>query len=387
MVDFVVMNAALVNTFSVTMFFILSMVLYFVNIPTKTEYTNYKKARRIIGFALLMIVVIEILRFLFPVTGLKRFLELVSLIVFSFVFTSLSFVSFLYMLEVPRKERQIIKKNATICAVLLLCLGITGYIFVDIRSLIKAIMSTIYIVMCLYEFTQCIREYDRLTMSLEDCTAESLNVKWMYPMLWVAAICSLLLGCSFFYKPLTEISGLFFAATYAVLTFKIINFAPNDLNEVRNRLNARAAGKTATEDKSEQAQITAPVQSESIAHETADDDSAHENKGYSKIEPLVKKWVDEELYTAPEINIKEAAIQMGTNSNYLSQYINRELNTTFSTWLNTLRIEKSKEYLGAGSRMSIEEIGTKVGYQNIYNFSRWFKIVTGMSPSEWRKAQ
>jgi YesN/AraC family two-component response regulator len=55
--------------------------------------------------------------------------------------------------------------------------------------------------------------------------------------------------------------------------------------------------------------------------------------------------------------------------------------------LNTLRIEKSKEYLGAGSRMSIEEIGTKVGYQNIYNFSRWFKIVTGMSPSEWRKAQ
>lgn len=387
------MNTVLVNTFSVTMFFILSMVLYFVNIPSKPDYINYKKARRIIGFALLMIVAIQILRICFPVTGLKRFLELVSLIFFSFVFTSLSFVSFLYMLEVPRRERQIIKKNATICAALLLCLGITGYIFVDIRSLVKAIMSTIYIVMCLYEFTQCIREYDRLTMSLEDCTAESLNVKWMYPMLWVTAICSLLMGCSFFYKPLTQVSGLFFAVTYSILTFKIINFAPKDLNEVRNRLNARAAGKTATETIPEATQapapiqVTVPVQTVTVATETADDDTAHENRGYVKIEPLIQKWVDEELYTASEINIKEAAIQMGTNSNYLSQYINKELHTTFSTWLNTLRIEKSKEYLSAGGRMSIEEIGTKVGYQNIYNFSRWFKIVTGMSPSEWRKAQ
>jgi YesN/AraC family two-component response regulator len=106
-----------------------------------------------------------------------------------------------------------------------------------------------------------------------------------------------------------------------------------------------------------------------------------------KIKPLVDKWVENEEFMQADITIKEAASQMGTNSNYLSLYMNKYLNTSFSTWLNTLRIEKSKYYLTKPGKLSIEECGIKVGYPNIYNYSRWFKIVTGMSPSEWRKIQ
>ena len=76
---------------------------------------------------------------------------------------------------------------------------------------------------------------------------------------------------------------------------------------------------------------------------------------------------------------------MGTNHTYLSTYLNSNLNQTFSVWLNTLRIEESKHILTDGQKKSIEEIGVMVGFQQSYNFSRWFKIVTGTTPFKWRK--
>ena len=78
---------------------------------------------------------------------------------------------------------------------------------------------------------------------------------------------------------------------------------------------------------------------------------------------------------------------MGTNQNYLSKYINNELGITFQVWLNTLRIEESKELLISKPKTSIEEIGICVGIPQTYNFSRWFKQITGETPFRWRKQQ
>jgi YesN/AraC family two-component response regulator len=112
-----------------------------------------------------------------------------------------------------------------------------------------------------------------------------------------------------------------------------------------------------------------------------------EIRKYQKIEGIVNNWISEDKFTRPEISIRDVAMEIGTNTNYLSGYINKVLKTTFTSWLNTLRIEKSKEYLCGKERISVEECGSKVGYLSIYNYSRWFKLITGMSPSEWRKNQ
>ena len=87
-----------------------------------------------------------------------------------------------------------------------------------------------------------------------------------------------------------------------------------------------------------------------------------------------------------DISIKDAASEMGTNQNYLSRYINSVLGMTFSVWLNTLRVEESKKLLTGPEKMSIEEIGQRVDIMEIYNYSRWFKTVTGMTPQQYRKA-
>ena len=102
---------------------------------------------------------------------------------------------------------------------------------------------------------------------------------------------------------------------------------------------------------------------------------------------MVEKWVKEKKFCREGLTIKDVALELGTNHNYLSQYINNNLNMTFQVWLNTLRIEESKILLSSNEKISIEEVGIKVGIPQNYNFSRWFKVVTDMTPFQYRRSQ
>lgn len=391
------MNPNLLNIIHITVFFLLSITLFWIIIPSKQEYIEYKKARRILGFALMLVAISTAFRILFPAHGLRRFLELVSIVTFAHIFTSLNFISFLYLISTSRPLRKVYKKTALISGILLLCLGIAGYIFVEIRSVVKVVMGMIFMVVALYEFTGCIREYDKLSLQRDRMTEEEKEAScptcltWMPSMLWATTICAIVMASSFFYKPLGNIHLVLSTLIYTILTIKLLNFIPNHIIETRNKISkieelegvASVSMMETTVHALDNTAVQA-IQTEEIEDTDADQEI---NKGYMKIKPLVDKWVENEEFMQADITIKEAASQMGTNSNYLSLYMNKYLNTSFSTWLNTLRIEKSKYYLTKPGKLSIEECGIKVGYPNIYNYSRWFKIVTGMSPSEWRKIQ
>lgn len=391
------MNPNLLNIIHITVFFLLSITLFWIIIPSKQEYIEYKKARRILGFALMLVAISTAFRILFPAHGLRRFLELVSIVTFAHIFTSLNFISFLYLISTSRPLRKVYKKTALISGILLLCLGIAGYIFVEIRSVVKVVMGMIFMVVALYEFTGCIREYDKLSLQRDRMTEEEKEAScptcltWMPSMLWATTICAIVMASSFFYKPLGHIHLVLSTLIYTILTIKLLNFIPNHIIETRNKISKieelEGVASVSMMETTVHALDNTAVQAIQT-EETEDTDADQEiNKGYMKIKPLVDKWVENEEFMQADITIKEAASQMGTNSNYLSLYMNKYLNTSFSTWLNTLRIEKSKYYLTKPGKLSIEECGIKVGYPNIYNYSRWFKIVTGMSPSEWRKIQ
>lgn len=391
------MNPNLLNIIHITVFFLLSLTLFWIIIPSKQEYIEYKKARRILGFALMLVAISTAFRVLFPAHGLRRFLELVSIVTFAHIFTSLNFISFIYLISTSRPLRKVYKKTALISGILLLCLGIAGYIFVEIRSVVKVVMGMIFMVVALYEFTGCIREYDKLSLQRDRMTEEEKEAScptcltWMPSMLWATTICAIVMASSFFYKPLGNIHLVLSTLIYTILTIKLLNFIPNHIIETRNKISkieelegAASVSMMPTTVHALDNTAVQAIQTEEIEDTDADQEI---NKGYMKIKPLVDKWVENEEFMQADITIKEAASQMGTNSNYLSLYMNKYLNTSFSTWLNTLRIEKSKYYLTKPGKLSIEECGIKVGYPNIYNYSRWFKIVTGMSPSEWRKIQ
>ncbi len=57
---------------------------------------------------------------------------------------------------------------------------------------------------------------------------------------------------------------------------------------------------------------------------------------------------------------------------------------SFNEYLTKIRIESSKNLLTT-TPYSIEEIAEKVGYRDIYYFSKIFKTETGLSPKQYRK--
>lgn len=63
---------------------------------------------------------------------------------------------------------------------------------------------------------------------------------------------------------------------------------------------------------------------------------------------------------------------------------NESYGTTINNYVNVLRITKAKQMLRFSDKR-IDEIGQAVGMDDSNYFSRAFKKVEGISPSEYRK--
>ena len=53
-------------------------------------------------------------------------------------------------------------------------------------------------------------------------------------------------------------------------------------------------------------------------------------------------------------------------------------------YLTELRVNKSKELL-CRDDLSVQDVAELVGYRNLKYFSRLFKKITGVSPSDYKK--
>ena len=105
---------------------------------------------------------------------------------------------------------------------------------------------------------------------------------------------------------------------------------------------------------------------------------------YEKILNIV---VIQKRYRDKDFSAKELAQELGTNTRYISAVINSRFNTNFSCLINEYRIKealhrmKDKRYLD----LTIEEIGTLVGFANRQSFYASFYRIMGETPNNYRK--
>ncbi len=84
------------------------------------------------------------------------------------------------------------------------------------------------------------------------------------------------------------------------------------------------------------------------------------------------------------VTLEGLAAQVSLSRSYLSTIFKSELGRTFTDYINTMRIEKSKEYL-LNTSLSLVEISDLVGYSDQSYFTKKFVKQTGMSPGQYRK--
>ena len=105
---------------------------------------------------------------------------------------------------------------------------------------------------------------------------------------------------------------------------------------------------------------------------------------YEKILNII---VIEKRYRNKEFSAKELANELDTNTRYISAVINSRFNTNFSCLINEYRVKEAlhrmtdKRYLD----LTIEEIGTLVGFANRQSFYASFYRIMGETPNSYRK--
>ena len=208
----------------------------------------------------------------------------------------------------------------------------------------------------------CFKEYRNVVKDLENNYDQVPDIKWMYILIWMTLILSISTLVSFHLHVIHFIYDPAAIVIFIFMTVKMLNYVPKKISGIRANTTAKASAEEPKEKKVKTIDLK------------------------TKLGPVVDKWIEEKGFIQPDITIKDAAMAMGTNQNYLSRYINSVLGVTFSVWLNTLRIEESKSLLTGPGKISVEEAGQRVGIMEIYNFSRWFKTVTGMTPQQYRKS-
>ena len=93
-------------------------------------------------------------------------------------------------------------------------------------------------------------------------------------------------------------------------------------------------------------------------------------------------------FMQPDFNLPRLAEMLDTHSRYISQTVNEVFGCNFSTYVNRVRIREAMRRLGNDpeySYYSIEGIAESVGFKSRSGFTSWFKRITGLSPSEYRR--
>ena len=339
----------------------LGLTTFFLYIPTQEKGIElYKKARRTLGIGLTILSIYCIIRIFTPLhrDDYEAFWLLVT---FTLIHSWMSYATLLFLLETPRYLTKNFLIDGIIPISLMLILGVIGIYVPSIQQTLIVVFGVVFSAKCLWMCYVCRREYKKCKKELANYYDELPDISWIGRLMIIGLCVSVSTVIAFYVPSIHLIYYLSMPIVYAYFVFRIINFAPKKIDIIRQQnINALTKPAKAKKEKSKDLQ--------------------------DKIGPQVEEWIKDKKFCRADLTIKDVATEIGTNHNYLSQYLNNIMGTTFQVWLNTLRIEESKLLLTDGVKRPIEEIGNLVGIPQGYNFSRWFKIVTDTTPYQYRKA-
>lgn len=105
------------------------------------------------------------------------------------------------------------------------------------------------------------------------------------------------------------------------------------------------------------------------------------------INALQKAMHSQQLFLDSGLTIDRLAEILSCHKHHLSQILNDRLGMSFNEYINTKRVEASKEMLSnpAKNVFTIASIAYDAGFNSLSTFNDVFKKITGLTPSHYRK--
>ena len=96
----------------------------------------------------------------------------------------------------------------------------------------------------------------------------------------------------------------------------------------------------------------------------------------------IRKYIDEHL--SEQLRLEDVAAAFYLSPSYFGTVFKNEIGESFSSYLQSVRINRAKELL-AGSNDTVDMIAGKCGYLDRKHFSMLFSSIVGVKPNEYRK--
>ena len=104
-------------------------------------------------------------------------------------------------------------------------------------------------------------------------------------------------------------------------------------------------------------------------------------KGYSALTQRTLNYIDFNI--TEELSLSYIAEKLNVSRNHLSSHFKKEMGETITDYINGKRIQESLKYLNA-TNLPVSDVALRVGMYDLNYFSRVFKKIMGMTPSQYR---
>jgi AraC-like DNA-binding protein len=250
-----------------------------------------------------------------------------------------------------------------------------------VSNVTVAIIGFSYMIKALGVFNRYSKKI-RFTFS----SLDKINLKWLrfftYVALFIWSIVFirsglLLMNITFeFLSPLVPLlTSLTVYATGYIGMLKTDIFVQPDINE-----NISQAKELAVEFED----IKTPIEQDEQKYRKS---GLTEEKSDEYLEKLKSLMDKKQIYTNPEITLRNLSEKIGTSTHNISEVINTRLNQNFFDFINHYRVQKVKEDLVDKNKdhLTLFGIANEAGFNSKSGFNAIFKRYTGKTPSEYRR--
>lgn len=88
-----------------------------------------------------------------------------------------------------------------------------------------------------------------------------------------------------------------------------------------------------------------------------------------------------------QLSLQAVCSVFGISQTYLSRLFRKYKNMSFNEYLTVMRVDKAKELILQNPGMPLKDVASFVGYNDQFYFSRVFRAVTGVPPSEYAQRE
>ena len=110
-----------------------------------------------------------------------------------------------------------------------------------------------------------------------------------------------------------------------------------------------------------------------------------EENSNEQFEKLTKLMQEDQLYKNSSLSLGDLAETLGLHQNYLSQIINEKGGKSFYDFVNSYRVEEFKRMLSnkEHEKYTLMTLAFECGFNSKSTFNRYFKKMTGQTPSQY----